>query len=248
MMKFSLAPAITVLSAIGMLSADAAITGFGDGTGFTVNRSGGSAADTPAFSAGTVTLTTSTGSLATSVWYNTPQTFEYGFVASFTYETTGGADGFGFVLQNVGLDALGNPGGAKGYEGIGTSAGVMTNIYQNYSLGSGVSGSQQSFINIGLNLASGPSDYVVTYDPVSAPGVLNVTIQQSAGTYSRDLEVGDLGDLVGGPNAFVGFTGATGGVTATQRISNFSFTSIPEPSTVGLLGMAVLGVVVRRRR
>jgi autotransporter-associated beta strand protein len=44
-------------------------------------------------------------------------------------------------------------------------------------------------------------------------------------TYSTTYAVGSLAATVGGSSAYVGFSGATGGVTSIQSISNFTFTN-----------------------
>jgi hypothetical protein len=58
-------------------------------------------------------------------------------------------------------------------------------------------------------------------------------------SFTTNLIVGDLTQIVGANTAFVGFTGADGGSTSIQTISNFSFTSIP-PTTIQVNGTNVL--------
>jgi autotransporter-associated beta strand protein len=59
-------------------------------------------------------------------------------------------------------------------------------------------------------------------------------------TYSASYAIGDLTTLVGGNTALLGFSGADGGVSSTQAISNFSFsytsaaTNNILPTTTGL--------------
>jgi hypothetical protein len=58
-------------------------------------------------------------------------------------------------------------------------------------------------------------------------------------SFTTNLNVGDLTQLIGTNTAYIGFTGASGGSTAVQTISNFSFVSIPSVS-VQLSGTNVL--------
>ena len=80
----------------------------------------------------TLTITTAANGEDTSAFYNTPVTYQ-NFDANFNYTdvSTGGADGFAFVLQNSGLNALGGGGGSIGYSGITPSFGVEFNVYNN---------------------------------------------------------------------------------------------------------------------
>ena len=65
-------------------------------------------------------------------------------------------------------------------------------------------------------------------------------------TYSLTRSA-DIQDVVG-PTGFVGFTSATGGAYSKQLISNFSFSAVPEPASIGLMAMGTLALVARRLR
>ena len=59
-----------------------------------------------------------------------------------------------------------------------------------------------------------------------------MTDMTTNGTFSHTYTIGNLATTVGGPSAYIGFTGGDGGLTSTQTISNFSYnTSILPPST-----------------
>ncbi len=97
--------------------------GFDNGTGWSLQGTN----YTPTISSGTLTMTTAAGNEATSAYYLTPQYISNGFVASFTYQPSGGtspqADGIAFVVQNssAGPTVIGTGGGGFGYFGVSPS-------------------------------------------------------------------------------------------------------------------------------
>ena len=182
-------------------------------------------------------LTDGSGNEAASSFFQTP-VYIGGFRASWTYQdvTTAGADGVAFVMQNDprGTAALGGGGGALGVSGITPSAELEFNIYS----GNGVGGVGYGFAINGatatvsdpypLNIASGDPIYVVlTY----LNGVASLTLMETNGingynTYSTSTAI-NLPATVSGDTAYVGFTGADGGTSAVQQISDFNFVSLP---------------------
>jgi hypothetical protein len=73
------------------------------------------------FTEKTLRLTAAQRHQAGAAWFEEKQKLTGGFESSFEFQLTGqgglgpGADGFAFVLQNSGLDALGSPGSAGGF-------------------------------------------------------------------------------------------------------------------------------------
>jgi hypothetical protein len=221
-------------SAVAGVGARGDINGFGNGAGFTVNNNTAGAAS---INAGTLTLTTGVNSQASTVFNNTPQSVG-NFTASFTYTdvSTGGADGFAFLLHNDprGLTALGADGGALGYGGgspITPSAAVNFNIYDGnggsrvgFSRGGNVG---YSFPNTGaVNLTNGqPVNVTINYATVGSAGVISATLTQGGNTFTTRPQAFNVTSYVGGNTAIVGVGGGTGGLNASQTLSNFSFTS-----------------------
>jgi hypothetical protein len=79
----------------------------------------------------------------------------------------------------------------------------------------------QSASPVGLNTGH-PIEVGLVYNPQTQ--ILNVTLVDSVtGNVFTTQQSVNLAQIVGGNSAILGFTGATGGVTATQTISNFQF-------------------------
>jgi hypothetical protein len=244
---------LATLAALGLAAvqpAHAQISGFagGSGTGatqYTLNHSG--AGPAASISGGTLQLTQATNDSDNSVWYNTPQSIK-AFSASFTYTAAAGAtaDGFTFALQNAGLTALGAGGGSIGYSGTDTgfsavtpSAAIAFDFYNTgndahtgvaipngtIGLGYGVLSNGPAYLNTGLLIGGGAINVSLAYNGQQ----LLTTLVQGTNTYSYTDNV-DLPLTVGGSSAYIGFTGATGGLNAGQQISNYVFTSLAAPT------------------
>lgn len=196
-------------------------------------------------------LTDGNGGEASSFFYNYPQ-FIGAFKASWTYQDVGGggADGATFCIQNDprGVSALGGGGGSLGVGAstfITPSAELEFNIYSGHPIGyafqtDGVTGgSGGTYLPTGqVQVDSGdPINVVLTY----ANGNLAMTFTDptTAKSFSTNVLV-DLPATVGGDTAYVGFTGADGGVASTQIITNFSFVSIPPESIMASSTNAVI--------
>ncbi|MGA2498791.1 MAG: autotransporter-associated beta strand repeat-containing protein, partial [Tepidisphaeraceae bacterium] len=186
-------------------------------------------------------LTTGATGQATSAFLNTKVPVNSAFTATFTYTDVGGggADGAAFVLQNSGLTALGGGGGALGYGGITPSAAVELNIYAGNAgyTRYGTNGATGGYAATGaVNVASGdPIKVQVGYD---GSNILTETLTDltTSATYTTSYTVGSLASQVGANTAYIGFTGASGGVASTTNISNFSASTIGQlPATTAVI-------------
>jgi hypothetical protein len=160
------------------------------------------------------------------------------FSTQFSFQATAGsttADGFTFTLQNTAATAMGLSGGNLGYTNIGKSVAIKFDLYNNSGEGSsstglfinGVAPKNVNSVNLlsrGIDLHSGHRFQVtLSYDGTT----LTETITDSAtgATATMTYLVNLLNDL-GGNLAYVGFTGGTGGKTATQDILNWTYSTL----------------------
>jgi hypothetical protein len=208
--------------------------GFNSGTGWTANAGAGGV---PTISSNLLTLTDGNNGETRSFFFNYPQ-YIGGFEASFTYQASGNkaADGITFCLQNDprGAAAVGGGGGELAVFGITPSCELEFNIYT--SSGTGLGYSLDTNGVIGMNTAPGQVS-LGSGDPIDvsmyyAQGQLSLTFTDAVAqtSFSTNLVVGSLPNIVKGSTAYVGFTGADGGLNAVQTVSNFTFVSIPAES------------------
>jgi hypothetical protein len=212
-----------IASIITALVVDAVPSFNGDGTGWTLN--GGAT-----ITGNVLTLTTST-SQSRSAFFNYPL-YVGGFRATYTYQDIGGggADGMGVVIHNDprGATALGGGGGGMGYPGITPSAGILFTIYNNSAVSFQANGTttEPYAPTAPVNIAGGnPIDVVIEY----RQGIIQLSLTDTvtSATFNATVEVGDLSALVGGETAYIGVTGASGGVGSNQQVSNFRYYPMP---------------------
>lgn len=189
------------------------------------------------------------------------------FSTRFVFRISGsgdGADGMTFLIQNDRLDALGSPGGGLGYEGVMESLAIELDTY--------ASGSDPSANHIGVLTGGIISPHLATY---TAPfdlengashtlwaeydGRLNTlrvylaqgVVEKRPTTPVMTVPNLDLPAFIG-PNAWIGFSGATGGSTNAHEVMNWSFFSnafgLPEAPVITNPGAqsSVVGVSVNR--
>jgi autotransporter-associated beta strand protein len=202
------------------------VAGFGGaGTGWQFNGTASAAANV-------LTICNNVTNTGGSAFFLTPQSVTNGFTASFTYTAAGNriADGAAFVVQNSTATALGGFGGSLGYAGIGNSLAIELNLFPQNTIGT----------RFGSNGATG-GPYLNT-DPVNVANgdAIKITVEYGGGTtiaetlldtvtgqsFFTSYAIGaPLAAILNGNNAFIGFTGATGGSAATHQIGSFVFSN-----------------------
>ncbi|MEQ1472387.1 MAG: choice-of-anchor D domain-containing protein, partial [Candidatus Acidiferrum sp.] len=175
-----------------------------------------------------------------SAWYATPVNVQ-SFVNDFTFQVTPGttADGFTFALQANNTAAIGVGGGGLGYGpvlvgdpgGIPKSLAIKFDLYNN--LGEGIN-STGLYVNgvspttpaddltaSGIDLHSGDLFAVhMTYDGTSL--VLSITDTVTNAVFTKTYTINIPVTLGNVTTAYAGFTGGTGGLSATQNILNWT--------------------------
>jgi hypothetical protein len=186
-----------------------------------------------------LTDTTSTNQAASAFW--TAPVNVQSFTNTFTFQLTNpNADGFTFILQNTGVTALGSPGGGLGYgkfsagtASIPKSVAVKFDLYNNSGEGTNSTGIYTNgnsptvpatTLAGGIDLHSGKVYQVqMTYDGTTLSMTITDVVSPTS-TFTTSFPI-NIPATVGGSTAFVGFTGGTGGLTATQEILNWTFNS-----------------------
>jgi hypothetical protein len=180
---------------------------------------------------------------ASSAWYATPVNVQ-NFVTDFTFQITPGvtADGFAFAIQNNSTAALGVGGGSLGYgpdpSGAGEipkSVAVKFDLYDNSgegidSTGLYINGALPTVPALdmtasGIDLHSGDIfDVHMIYDGTSLAMTITDTVTKAVFTHTWTI---DIPGTVGATVAYAGFTGGTGGLSATQNILTWTLGPIP---------------------
>ena len=183
------------------------------------------------------------GNERAAAWFTAPMNIN-AFKASFLYQdvSVGGADGFGFVMQNSasGTNALGGGGGFMAYSGITNSAAVLFNIFNQSSVAfgsNGVIGGYGSTLPVNL-----PSGNPIMVNLNYAGSTLTVTLSNTvtADVFTTNMVVGSLASIVGTNVAYIGITAATGGVSSQQQVSNFQYIPVPSLAAQSAGGLANL--------
>ena len=164
------------------------------------------------------------------------------FTNDFSFQLTNpNADGATFTIQGNNATVVGPPGGGLGYgpdtpgaaPGILKSVAVKLDLFDNAGEGSDSTGEYENGVSpttptvdmtaSGVNLHSGDIMNVhMTYDGTTLTWTVS---DPTAGKSFTTSKVVNIPLLVGGNTAFAGFTGGTGGATATQEILTWTFTS-----------------------
>ena len=179
-----------------------------------------------------LTDTTANNEVASAFW-KTPVAVTT-FTTDFTFQLTNpNADGFTFAIQGNSASAIGLSGSNLGYGTMPKSVAVKFDLHNNAgeginSTGLYINGATPTIpattLGGGVNLHSGDVFQThVTYDGTT----LTMTITDAtvpADTFSISFPI-DIPTTVGASTAFVGFTAATGGSTATQEIISWTYST-----------------------
>jgi hypothetical protein len=166
------------------------------------------------------------------------------FTTSFGFQLLNpNADGFTFTLQGVSPTAQGGTGGGLGYapdpgtgigSAIGSSVAVKFDLFNNSGEGADSTGLYTNggepttpatdLTSTGINLHSGDIfNVTMSYDGTTLTvKIIDATTGASA-TQSYAI---NIPQTIGSNVAYVGFTGGTGGQTATQNILNWTYTPL----------------------
>jgi hypothetical protein len=221
-------------TAQAVISVAPVLTFNGSGSFWSANGTAGGGYTSPNI----LELTDGGGSEDRSSFFNAP-VYVGAFQASYTYTDVNGrgytadADGACFVVQNDvrGAAALGGGGGSLGYSGVTNSVALQINLFQGFGIYFSENGAIVTTppFDTDLDFATGHAfNIVVTY----VNGVATATVQDATTleTFTLSTNV-NIPSVVGGNFAYMGFTGADGGTTSIQHISNFQY--------IGYVGLSV---------
>jgi hypothetical protein len=207
--------------------------GFASTTGLTLNGSVKASNDSR------MQLTDGGLNEAGSVFWNTPINIQ-AFTSIFTFQLSAAqANGFTFTIQNNSPTALGGDSAGLGYQNIPNSVAIKFNFYNYNNEGSDSTGFYTdgeapvtptvdiSPSGIQLNSDDGITA-TITYDGTTLTLNLLDGVSGDKFTYSQPI---NIPQTVGGNTAYVGFTGGSGGLSASQKILSWTYTTQALPPT-----------------
>ena len=170
---------------------------------------------------------------AGSAFWNAPINIQ-SFTTTFEFQLSyAQGNGFTFTIQNMGPTALGGDSAGLGYQDIQKSVAVKFNFYNYENEGSDSTGiytdgeppvlPSTDISSSGIELGSGDGiQATITYDGGTLTLKLLDLVTKDTFTMSQAI---DIPQVVGGDTAYVGFTGGTGGLTASQKILSWTYTA-----------------------
>jgi Domain of unknown function (DUF1929)/Legume lectin domain/Chitobiase/beta-hexosaminidase C-terminal domain/PKD domain len=197
-------------------------------------------------------------------WWTTPVNVQ-AFTTDFTFQLTDAvADGFTFILQNVGPAASGGGGSFLGFGGLNKSVAVKFDLYSNAGEGNNSTGlftngadttvpatnlgggscttaapcpSPTTFAAGIPNLHSGDVFEVhITYDGTTL--TMTITDLATSATFTTSWPI-NIPATVGANTAYAGFGGGTGGSTSIQQILAWTYnTTVLQPTATPFIAPA----------
>jgi hypothetical protein len=170
---------------------------------------------------------------AGSVFWTAPISVQ-AFSTTFEFQVSAAqGNGFTFTIQNVAPTALGGNSAGLGYQGIQNSVAVKFNFYNYLNEGSDSTGIYTNgqppvlptvdLTPSGIVLGSGDSIQAqVNYDGTTL--TLNLLDLVTNKTFTMSQLI-NIPQIVGGNAAYVGFTGGTGGLSSSQKILTWTYTT-----------------------
>jgi hypothetical protein len=193
-------------------------------------------------------LTDGLGSEAGTAWYMAPVNIQ-SFTTDFTFQLSNpSADGITFAIQNTpqNIWALGYNGYELGYAPLPNSAAIKFDLYDSAGEGPDSTGlylngavptvPAVNLTGTGIDLHSDDTMAIhLVYDGT----ILKMTITDmvTSAVWSTSWTV-DLPGTIGSNTAYVGFTGSTGGLTASQKILTWSYVSNTPTATTPTYSVA----------
>jgi hypothetical protein len=170
---------------------------------------------------------------AGSVWWNTPINIQ-AFTTTFQFQLSNAqGNGFTFTIQNAGSTALGGDSAGLGYQDILKSVAVKFNFYDYNGEGSDSTGIYTNgqapvlpTVDVspsGIQLGSGDSiQATVSYTGLTLTLQLFDLVTNKTFTYSQAI---NIPQIVGANTAYVGFTGGTGGLSSSQKLISWTYST-----------------------
>ena len=163
------------------------------------------------------------------------------FTTDFLFQLSNAqADGFTFAIQGIGPKALGAAGSGLGYQNIGKSVGIKFDLYSNSGEGTDSTGFYTNgavptmpavdMTSSDVLLRSGDAILAhITYDGTTLTLNLHDLVTNKTFVLAQAI---NIPQIVGANTAYVGFTGSTGGLSASQKILYWTYaTQTPGSAT-----------------
>ena len=197
-------------------------------------------------------LTDGHNSQKSSAFFNKPVSVTV-FSTKFSFQPTKAmADGMTWTLQGGAPTALGKSGDGLGYQGIARSVAVKFSLFGSGNLQStsgmylrGEAPGATGEVNLAPSGIDLHSEHVfnvgVDYDGTTLQVTITDATTQATSTQSYAV---NIPEIVGGPTAYVGFTAATGGLSAVQHVLSWTYTAalpLPHKADVQTAGVVYVG-------